>query len=104
VTLDALALRREDDGCGFAVHVRPRARADAVGGLHGTALLVRVRALPVAGQANAAVEALLAEALGLPRGQVAVTAGRRGKSKWVSVRGLAPEAARERLATAAGAG
>lgn len=76
------------------MRVTPRAGRAAVGGLREGELLVRVTAPPVEGAANEAVIAALAEALGIPRREVRLEAGARGRSKLVSV----PEAARARLA------
>lgn len=64
-----------------------------VGGLREGELLVRVAAPPVEGAANAAVIAALAEALDIPRREVRLEAGARGRSKLVSV----PAVARARL-------
>ena len=65
----------------FTVHVRPRARVDAVGGEHGGALEVRVRAAPVDGAANAEVVALVAAALGLRRAAVELVSGAKSRRK-----------------------
>lgn len=69
-----------------------------MGGVREGALVVRVTAAPVEGAANDAVLAALARALGVPRSDLALESGARGRSKVVS----APAAARsavERLAT-----
>jgi uncharacterized protein len=79
----------------FGVHVIPRASRNAASGERDGALVVRVTAAPVDGAANAAVVALIAKALGLARGEVAVERGERSRDKVVSV----PAAARERLVT-----
>jgi uncharacterized protein (TIGR00251 family) len=50
-------------------------------------LKVRVPAPPVDGAANAALVAFLAEALGLPRAAVRLTAGERSRVKRVELRG-----------------
>ena len=74
----------------FAIHVRPGARRDHVGGLHGVALLVAVRARAVDGAANAAVVAVLGAALGVRRGDVEIVSGHRGRDKVVEVAGADP--------------
>jgi uncharacterized protein YggU (UPF0235/DUF167 family) len=51
-------------------------------------LAIRVTAAPEAGKANAAVEALLAEALGVRKTSVRVAVGRSGRRKLVEVDGL----------------
>ena len=52
-------------------------------------LLARVRARPVEGEANAALEALLAKALGVPKRSVSVARGGRSRIKAVEVDGVA---------------
>lgn len=52
------------------------------------ALSVRVAAPPVEGRANAALAAVLAEALGLRASAVTVERGARGRDKLVKVAGL----------------
>jgi uncharacterized protein (TIGR00251 family) len=65
------------------VRVTPKASKDAVEGIEATAegpaLKVRVRAVPEDGEANAAVEKLVAAWLGLPRRAVELVGG--GKSR-----------------------
>ena len=51
-------------------------------------LKVRVSAPPVEGEANAALEKLLAKALGLPKSAVAVAAGQTARVKQLAIRGL----------------
>jgi uncharacterized protein len=92
-----LALRRDGERLSFTIRVTPRAAANAVGGERGGALLVRVTAPPVEGQANTAVVAVLAKALGVPRGSVRVERGLSARTKRVSVP-RRTEAALERLA------
>jgi uncharacterized protein YggU (UPF0235/DUF167 family) len=73
------------------VRVRPGARAEAVGGRRdgprGPSLLVAVRARAVDGQANTAVEAVLAQAFGVRRADVGIVAGHRSRDKIVEIRG-----------------
>jgi hypothetical protein len=98
-----LPIDRTGSGIAFWIHVTPRARNNRVGGTHGDALRVDVRATPVAGKANAACTAALADALGEPKASVQLPAGSRGRRKRVEVSGdAAALCARLRLlATAA---
>lgn len=91
------------EGVRFAVRVIPRAKHDAVAGVHGGALKVRLTAPPVEGKANAALEGFLAQILGLRRAQVRVVAGYTSRQKTVVVTGVTPEEATARLTTPAGA-
>lgn len=52
-------------------------------------LRVRIAAAPEAGRANAALEAFVAEVLGLKRRQVSVVAGHTATNKLLEIHGLA---------------
>lgn len=82
--------------------VAPKASRSAITGWHGGALKVSVTAAPERGKANEAVEALLAQALDLPRSAVRVVAGHAARSKRVEVAGLSAEALAGRLRTIVG--
>jgi uncharacterized protein (TIGR00251 family) len=80
------------------VRVQPRAsRSEIVGWRADGALSVRVAAPPVEGRANAAVAALLAEALDLRPSAVTVERGARGRDKLVRVEGVTLEEIRRRI-------
>ncbi len=84
--------RAAGDGLRLAVRLTPRADADRLDGPRTlsdgrTVLAVRVRAAAQKGAANDALEVLLARALGVPKGTVAVTGGRTGRLKTVRVAG-----------------
>ena len=86
----------------LAVRLTPRSSADRIDGWASDAagrehLKVRVRAAPVEGEANAALEALLAKALGVPRSAVRVVRGQTARLKQVAVEGLDAGALRARL-------
>lgn len=72
------------------LHVQPGARANAVGGLHGDALKVRVSAPAVDNKANAAVAAFIAERFDTATRNVAVIRGATSRHKQVRI--LAPGA------------
>jgi len=60
-------------------------------------LKVRVRAQPIEGQANAALERLLAKALGVKAAEVRVARGGASRLKAVEIDGLSLEEVRARL-------
>ncbi len=82
------------------LRVSPGASRAGLVGRYGDAWKVRVDAPPEAGRANDAVVRLVAELLELPRRDVEIVAGHRGKDKIVSVAGIAPDEAERRLASA----
>ena len=79
--------------------VSAKASRNAITGFLGEALKVSVTAAPERGRANAAVEALLAEQLGLPRAAVRVVAGETSRTKKVEIAGLEAGVLRDRLRT-----
>jgi uncharacterized protein len=83
------------------LRVVPGAARPGVVGRHGDAWKVRVAAPAEAGKANAAVVALLAGALDVPRSRISVTSGRSSRDKVVALEGLSSDAAEARLAAAA---
>jgi len=88
------------DGVVLRVHVQPGAGRSAVVGRHGDALKVRVAAPPVEGRANEATRALLAEALGVPDGDVELTSGQSSRTKRFRLKGIDSEEADKRLRVA----
>jgi hypothetical protein len=80
------------DGVTLHLRVTPNAGADRIEGAEtrddGTSVLrLRVAAVPDKGRANAAVIALLAKALGVPKSSISVTAGETARLKTVSIAG-----------------
>lgn len=81
----------------IAVRVQPRASRTRVVGSIGDALKVQVTAPPVEGAANAALIALLAEVLEVPRLRIRVVAGDHSRSKIVEIETEDPAALEARL-------
>ncbi len=88
------------EGVVLHVHVQPGAGRSAVVGRHGDSLKVRVAAPPVEGRANEATRALLADALGLAKGDVELRGGESSRSKRFRLLGIDPEEADRRLRVA----
>lgn len=89
----------------LAVKLTPRASADRIDGWDvdpdgRPVLKVRVRAQPVEGLANAALIALVARALGVPRRDVTLARGGQSRLKMIEVAGLDDENLRSRLSGA----
>jgi len=81
----------------LAVRVQPRAARSRVVGRRGAALKVQVAAPPVDGAANAALVALLAEWLGVPRRTVRLLRGETGRDKLIEVEAADPAALAARV-------
>jgi uncharacterized protein YggU (UPF0235/DUF167 family) len=84
--------RLEAGGLLVSVRLTPRAGRDAVDGVgalsDGRAVaLVRVRALPSEGEANAALAVLLAKRLRVPKSAVTIAAGHSARVKQVRIAG-----------------
>jgi uncharacterized protein (TIGR00251 family) len=79
------------DGVLLAVRVVPRAARAGLAGSREDALLVRLNAAPVEGAANAELIEVLADALGIPKRAVSISAGERSRRKTVLIRGLSAD-------------
>jgi len=88
------------DGIILTIHALPRSgRSGRAGlaGVRGEALLVRLRASPVEGAANAELIELLAGALAVPKRAVSIMVGSRARHKLVRVTGIDIATAEARL-------
>ncbi len=77
----APCLRSQGSASVLSVVVTPNAPRTRADGLHDRCLRVRLAAPPVDGKANAALQAWLAEALGLPRRDVQLLHGQTARRK-----------------------
>ncbi len=83
----------------IVVRVQPGARRDALlARLDTGAWKLAVAAPPLEGRANAAVEARIAEWLGIRQRQVSIARGGTSRDKWVDIEGLEQHEAEARLA------
>ncbi len=69
----------------LTIHVRPGAGRSGVGGEHDGALIVRVTARAVGGQATEAALAALADAFGVRRRTVTLVTGRTSRTKVIDI-------------------
>jgi uncharacterized protein len=90
-------LKATDNGVEITVKVVPGASRDRIMGLLGDALKIQVSAPPERGKANAAVAALLAEALGRSARSVSVISGMTSPRKIVLAQGCSLDHAAARL-------
>ena len=79
------------------VRVIPRAKKNEVAGMRDGAVLLRVAAPPVEGAANEAVIELLSSVLHIPRKQIEIVSGERGRQKRVAITGMTAEQVRAAL-------
>ncbi len=86
-------LREEAGGVALEVLVQPRASRTRVVGEHDGRLKVQLAAPPVDGEANQALVAFLADALGVRKGDVTIQRGESGRRKTVRVAGASSAAA-----------
>lgn len=87
--MTSFAIGEDAQGITFDVLVTPRASREKIGPVKGDRLKVAVTSPPVDGEANAAVVACLAKALGVPRARVAIVRGDSSRRKTVRVAGVA---------------
>jgi uncharacterized protein (TIGR00251 family) len=80
----------QEHGCEvrFAVRVTPRASRNAIEGEFQGAFKVRLKAPPLEDRANEGLRRLLAEQLNVPVSAVRIVAGRKSRTKRVSVAGV----------------
>lgn len=79
-------LRTEKDGAVIVdIHVMPNAPQTQIQGLHDSALRVRLKAPPVDGKANLALQVWLAKALGIPRAAIELVRGDTARRKQLRV-------------------
>jgi uncharacterized protein (TIGR00251 family) len=85
------------DGVLIDIRVIPRAARSELAGTRGGSVLVRLKAPPVDGAANAELIGVLAAALDVPKRAIVIVAGERSRHKRVRIAGLDPQTAEARL-------
>lgn len=80
-------------------YIVPSAKIDKVGGEHGGAIKIKVRAPAVGGKANAALLRFLGTKLKISEARIALQRGQRSRKKLIRIEGLSEEDLRRRLLT-----
>lgn len=97
-TVDDLLLDAHNDGVTISVQTQPNAKRAGVVGIQAGRLKIAVTEAPEKGKATAAVADVLAEALGVKRSQIELSAGASSRHKRFRITGLTVDEARQRLA------
>ncbi|MGH7244661.1 MAG: DUF167 domain-containing protein [Phycisphaerales bacterium] len=84
-------VEQDGDGCLIRLKVVPGSSRDALAGVLGDRIKVRVAAAPEAGKANKAVCELLARTLGVKARDVSLVAGAASPEKTVRVAGVSAD-------------
>jgi uncharacterized protein (TIGR00251 family) len=87
-----------DDSSRLRIKAVPASSRNGVAGWLGDTLKVRVTAPAERGEANAAIEAVVAEALGVSRASVQVVSGKASPRKVLEIAGLSEAEVQRRLA------
>jgi uncharacterized protein (TIGR00251 family) len=90
-------IRQSKGSITIVVQVIPRAAQNAVQGLHGDALKIRLSAPPVEGKANAELISFLAEKLNIPKSSIVLKSGLTQRRKILALSGLAAAEIEKRL-------
>ncbi len=90
-------LRAGEGWVEFQLRVSPKAPCNQICGWVDGALKVKLKAPPVEGKANKALEGFLAQVLQVPKKEVWLISGKTSRIKRVRVLGLSPQALLQRL-------
>ena len=90
-------ISQSNNGVIITVHAVPRAAKDAVQGLHGDALKIRLHAPPVDGKANEALISFLSKMLNVPKGNISLKSGANQRRKIIAISGIGLPEAEKRL-------
>jgi hypothetical protein len=83
--------------CQLSLHVIPNASRSEIVRWEENTLRVRVAVVPEKGKANAAIMALLASVLDLPKSRISFVRGETSKEKVLRIEGMSIEEVKEKL-------
>lgn len=94
-------IEENSSGIQFKIFVQPRSSKNAISGLHGDALKIKLTAPPVDNAANKMCIQFLAKALKVPKSSLEILSGHTGRTKRVLLRYAdepsTPKSEKERL-------
>ena len=93
-----IALTGHEGGTIFLVRAQPGAKKDSILGERAGSLRVAVSAAPERGKANAAIQEVLADAIGCKASQIGLLSGETSRTKRFLISGMTPDELRRRLA------
>ncbi len=93
-----IALTAHEGGTILPVRAQPGAKQNAILGERGGSLRVAVSAAPERGKANAAIQIVLADAIGCKASQVGLLSGETSRTKRFLISGVSPDELQRRLA------
>ena len=97
-----IALEVSSKGIVLPIKAQPGAKRNGITGEHAGALKVSVTQAPEKGKANDALVAVIADALGLKRGQIELMSGQTSSQKKFLIRDATREDLEQRLSIALG--
>ncbi len=95
--MTALKITQRGDTLWVDVHVTPRSSRSVLQGIHDGRIKVALDAPPVDGEANAALIALFAKLLKLPKRQIELVRGQSSRQKTLALTGVSEAALRALL-------
>lgn len=75
----------QDDNLILRCHLQPKASSDAIVGLYGDSVKIRITAPPIEGKANAHLIKFLAKQFGVAKSSVTILKGELGRQKRVKI-------------------
>ena len=85
----------------LTVHLQPGAKSNAIAGLHGNALKIRIAAPAIDNKANAALVAFLSKMLDVAVSNISIRSGLHSRRKRIQIIGAADQAVAQLLVSAA---
>ncbi len=93
-----IALTAHEGGTIVSVRAQPGARKNAILGERAGSLRVAISAAPELGKANAAIQDVLAAAIGCKASQIGLLSGETSRTKRFLISGMPPDELQRRLA------
>jgi uncharacterized protein (TIGR00251 family) len=81
-----LFIQESPEGLIFKIFVQPRSSKNAIAGLYGDAIKIRLTAPPVDNAANEMCVRYLSKCLGIPKSAIEIASGHTGRNKQILLR------------------